>query len=185
MNSSVSGPVPRCARGHSATYDPGSKTLFVYGGLREGQRYSELYVLNTLTWKWKLITVGLFRVINVFAVFFSYRVEVFNMCFVFASKCRQKEMFQMWRITPLPFIRKSFLSLVEFSQVTLRWINPAVMLCTSSAQSLNSGTSRLWKGTNRCLGLGQSSSPNNLPSSKCGFVFVFPFLNIAAILLFA
>lgn len=82
MNSSVSGPVPRCARGHSATYDPGSKTLFVYGGLREGQRYSELYVLNTLTWKWKLITVGLFRVINVFAVFFSYRVEVFNMFFV-------------------------------------------------------------------------------------------------------
>uniref|UniRef100_A0AAQ4QRF3 Zgc:163014 n=1 Tax=Gasterosteus aculeatus aculeatus TaxID=481459 RepID=A0AAQ4QRF3_GASAC len=56
MNSSVSGPVPRCARGHSATYDPGSKSLFVYGGLREGQRYSELYVLNTLTWKWKLIT---------------------------------------------------------------------------------------------------------------------------------
>ncbi|XP_035024669.2 acyl-CoA-binding domain-containing protein 4 [Hippoglossus stenolepis] len=56
MNSSASGPVPLCARGHSATYDPDSKSVFVYGGLREGQRYSELYILNTLTWKWKLVT---------------------------------------------------------------------------------------------------------------------------------
>ncbi|KAG7238567.1 hypothetical protein INR49_030840 [Caranx melampygus] len=56
MNSSVSEPVPLCARGHSATFDPESKSVFVYGGLREGQRYSELYILNTLTWKWKLVT---------------------------------------------------------------------------------------------------------------------------------
>ncbi|XP_051249893.1 uncharacterized protein zgc:163014 [Dicentrarchus labrax] len=56
MNSSASGPAPPCARGHSATYDPDSKSVFVYGGLREGQRYSELYILNTLTWKWKLVT---------------------------------------------------------------------------------------------------------------------------------
>ncbi|XP_056282582.1 uncharacterized protein zgc:163014 isoform X1 [Pseudoliparis swirei] len=56
MNSSVSGPGPPCARGHSATFDPDSKSVFVYGGLREGQRYSELYVLDTLSWKWKLIT---------------------------------------------------------------------------------------------------------------------------------
>nr|XP_057945968.1 uncharacterized protein zgc:163014 isoform X2 [Doryrhamphus excisus] len=56
MNSSVSGPAPPCARGLSATFDPDSKTILVYGGLREGQRYSELYILNTLTWKWKLVT---------------------------------------------------------------------------------------------------------------------------------
>uniref|UniRef100_A0A3Q3LBT9 Zgc:163014 n=1 Tax=Mastacembelus armatus TaxID=205130 RepID=A0A3Q3LBT9_9TELE len=56
IKSSVSGPVPPCAQGHSATYDPDSKALFVYGGLREAQRYSDLYILNTLTWKWKLVT---------------------------------------------------------------------------------------------------------------------------------
>ncbi|XP_053191135.1 uncharacterized protein zgc:163014 [Scomber japonicus] len=56
MNSSVSGPVPPCARGHSATYDPDSKAVFVYGGLREGHCYSNLYILNTLTWKWRLVT---------------------------------------------------------------------------------------------------------------------------------
>ncbi|XP_026209521.1 acyl-CoA-binding domain-containing protein 5 isoform X2 [Anabas testudineus] len=56
MNSSASGPVPPCAQGHSATYDPDSKSVFVYGGLRKGLRYTELYILNTLTWKWKLVT---------------------------------------------------------------------------------------------------------------------------------
>ncbi|XP_078134258.1 uncharacterized protein LOC144535595 [Sander vitreus] len=56
MNSSASGPVPPCARGHSATYDPDSKSVYVYGGLREGQRYNEMYILDTLTWKWKLVT---------------------------------------------------------------------------------------------------------------------------------
>lgn len=58
MNSPTSGPVPPCAHGHSATYDPDSKVVYVYGGLREGQRYSDLYILNTLTWKWKLVTVS-------------------------------------------------------------------------------------------------------------------------------
>ncbi|XP_014825543.1 PREDICTED: uncharacterized protein LOC106905309 isoform X1 [Poecilia mexicana] len=61
MTSSASGPVPPCARGHTATFDPDSKAVFVYGGLRESQRYSELYILNTLTWKWRLVTVGLFE----------------------------------------------------------------------------------------------------------------------------
>uniref|UniRef100_A0A665UW88 Zgc:163014 n=2 Tax=Echeneis naucrates TaxID=173247 RepID=A0A665UW88_ECHNA len=55
MDSSVSGSVPLCAWGHTATYDPDSKLIFVYGGLRDGQRYSELYILNTLTWKWKRV----------------------------------------------------------------------------------------------------------------------------------
>ncbi|KAM6961228.1 RING finger protein B [Aplochiton taeniatus] len=56
LNCSTSGPALQSAQGHSATFDPGSKALYVYGGLREGQRYSDLYILNTLTWKWKLVT---------------------------------------------------------------------------------------------------------------------------------
>ena len=58
MNPSACGTVPPCARGHSASYDPGSRSVFVYGGLREGQRFSDLYILDTLTWKWRLVTVG-------------------------------------------------------------------------------------------------------------------------------
>ncbi|XP_028995060.1 uncharacterized protein zgc:163014 isoform X2 [Betta splendens] len=56
MNSSASGPVPPCAQGHSATYDPDSKSVFVYGGLGKGLRYSELYILDTVSWKWRLVT---------------------------------------------------------------------------------------------------------------------------------
>lgn len=55
INFSASGPVPTCARGHSATFDPNSKAVFVYGGLRENLAYNELYILNTLTWKWALV----------------------------------------------------------------------------------------------------------------------------------
>uniref|UniRef100_A0A8C6T1N4 Zgc:163014 n=1 Tax=Neogobius melanostomus TaxID=47308 RepID=A0A8C6T1N4_9GOBI len=52
MNPSASGPVLLCARGQSATFDPDSKAVFVYGGLRDGLTYNELHVLNTVTWKW-------------------------------------------------------------------------------------------------------------------------------------
>ncbi|XP_058844171.1 actin-fragmin kinase-like [Acipenser ruthenus] len=55
MDSSVSGPTPPCSRGHSATYDPESKRIYVYGGVKDGKRYSDIYMLNTLTWKWSLI----------------------------------------------------------------------------------------------------------------------------------
>ncbi|MGH0171079.1 UNVERIFIED_CONTAM: hypothetical protein FKN15_060322, partial [Acipenser sinensis] len=55
MDSSVSGPTPPCSRGHSATYDPESKCIYVYGGVKDGKRYSDIYMLNTLTWKWSLI----------------------------------------------------------------------------------------------------------------------------------
>uniref|UniRef100_A0A8B9JX79 Zgc:163014 n=1 Tax=Astyanax mexicanus TaxID=7994 RepID=A0A8B9JX79_ASTMX len=55
MDSSAAGPHPPSAQGHSATFDPQSKVVYVYGGLRDGQRYSDIYALDTLTWKWKLI----------------------------------------------------------------------------------------------------------------------------------
>ncbi|XP_067311161.1 rab9 effector protein with kelch motifs isoform X2 [Pseudorasbora parva] len=47
---------PPSSHGHSATFDPESKVVYVYGGLRDGQRYSEIYVLDTITWKWKLVS---------------------------------------------------------------------------------------------------------------------------------
>lgn len=68
---------------------------------------------------------------------------------------RQKGMFPIWHITQQLFIRKSFLSLEESSRILPLGINPAVILCTSSTRSLNSGTSPLWRETDLCLGLGQ------------------------------
>lgn len=59
MTTSTVGPLPPSSRGHSAAFDPENKVVYVYGGLKEGQRYSDIYMLDTLTWKWKLIKVRL------------------------------------------------------------------------------------------------------------------------------
>uniref|UniRef100_A0A8C2B8E9 Zgc:163014 n=1 Tax=Cyprinus carpio TaxID=7962 RepID=A0A8C2B8E9_CYPCA len=47
---------PPSSKGHSATFDPESKAVYVYGGLRDAQRYSDIYILDTITWKWKLVS---------------------------------------------------------------------------------------------------------------------------------
>uniref|UniRef100_A0AAY4B209 Rab9 effector protein with kelch motifs n=1 Tax=Denticeps clupeoides TaxID=299321 RepID=A0AAY4B209_9TELE len=56
MNSSTSGPVLPSSRGHSATFDPESKLIYVYGGMRDGQCYSDVHVLDTKTWEWNVFT---------------------------------------------------------------------------------------------------------------------------------
>nr|XP_015205842.1 PREDICTED: uncharacterized protein LOC102689185 [Lepisosteus oculatus] len=55
MDSSASGPTPPSSLGHSATYDPESKKIYVFGGMKDGKRYSDIYILCTLTWKWSRI----------------------------------------------------------------------------------------------------------------------------------
>lgn len=59
MNSSTVGPLPPSSQGHSAAFDPENKVVYVYGGHREDQNYSHIYMLDTMTWKWKLIKVSL------------------------------------------------------------------------------------------------------------------------------
>ncbi|KAH0620467.1 hypothetical protein JD844_020968, partial [Phrynosoma platyrhinos] len=44
--------MPQCSRGHSATYDPDTKRIYIFGGMREGKRYSSIYILDTVSWKW-------------------------------------------------------------------------------------------------------------------------------------
>ncbi|KAM4663505.1 uncharacterized protein O3C94_011759 [Discoglossus pictus] len=58
MDSLCSGPSPQCSRGHTATFDPETKRLYVYGGIREDRRFSSIYVLDTCDWKWTLLTAG-------------------------------------------------------------------------------------------------------------------------------
>ncbi|XP_077179444.1 uncharacterized protein LOC143830608 isoform X2 [Paroedura picta] len=44
--------MPQCPRGHTATYDPDTKRIYIFGGLREGKHYSSIHVLDTTSWKW-------------------------------------------------------------------------------------------------------------------------------------
>ncbi|XP_030070575.1 uncharacterized protein LOC115477678 isoform X2 [Microcaecilia unicolor] len=54
METLSSGPTPPCSRGHSATYDPETKRIYVFGGIRDGKRFSSVYTLDTVAWKWTL-----------------------------------------------------------------------------------------------------------------------------------
>ncbi|NXH12851.1 GACHH protein, partial [Bucco capensis] len=41
--------------GHTATYDPDTKRIYIFGGIREDKDYSNIYILDTVTWKWLLV----------------------------------------------------------------------------------------------------------------------------------
>ncbi|XP_015720672.1 uncharacterized protein LOC107315137 isoform X1 [Coturnix japonica] len=47
--------MPSCLRGHTATYDPDTKRIYIFGGIKEDEDYSGIYILDTVTWKWLLV----------------------------------------------------------------------------------------------------------------------------------
>lgn len=50
--------MPSCLHGHTATYDPDTKRIYVFGGIRDDKDYSSIYILDTVTWKWLLVAVS-------------------------------------------------------------------------------------------------------------------------------
>ncbi|XP_043552822.1 rab9 effector protein with kelch motifs [Chiloscyllium plagiosum] len=48
-------PVPRRVCGHSATYDADTKRVYIFGGVKDEQCFNNVYVLDTLTWKWSSV----------------------------------------------------------------------------------------------------------------------------------
>ncbi|NXY13482.1 GACHH protein, partial [Atrichornis clamosus] len=44
--------MPSCLHGHTATYDPDTKRIYIFGGIREDKDYGSIYILDTVTWKW-------------------------------------------------------------------------------------------------------------------------------------
>ncbi|XP_056348942.1 uncharacterized protein LOC130253926 isoform X3 [Oenanthe melanoleuca] len=47
--------MPSCLHGHTATYDPDTKRIYIFGGIREDKNYSSIYILDTVNWKWLLV----------------------------------------------------------------------------------------------------------------------------------
>eukprot|EP00079_Xenopus_tropicalis_P038426 XP_017952197.1 PREDICTED: tip elongation aberrant protein 1-like isoform X2 [Xenopus tropicalis] len=56
MDKLCAGPFPQSSRGHTATFDPETKKLFVYGGMKERSKFNNVYILDTVEWKWTLVT---------------------------------------------------------------------------------------------------------------------------------
>ncbi|XP_065542075.1 uncharacterized protein LOC136017595 isoform X3 [Lathamus discolor] len=47
--------MPLHLHGHTATYDPDTKRIYIFGGIREDKTNSSIYILDTVTWKWLLV----------------------------------------------------------------------------------------------------------------------------------
>ncbi|XP_031967632.1 uncharacterized protein LOC116445277 [Corvus moneduloides] len=47
--------MPSCLHGHTATYDPDTKRIYIFGGIREDKDYGRIYILDTVTWKWLFV----------------------------------------------------------------------------------------------------------------------------------
>ncbi|NWH77460.1 TYW23 protein, partial [Piaya cayana] len=55
VGSQLPSTMPLCMHGHTATYDPDTKRIYVFGGIREDKDHSSIYILDTVTWKWLLV----------------------------------------------------------------------------------------------------------------------------------
>ncbi|XP_069714501.1 uncharacterized protein [Phaenicophaeus curvirostris] len=55
VGSQLQSTMPLCMHGHTATYDPDTKRIYVFGGIREDKDHGSIYILDTVTWKWLLM----------------------------------------------------------------------------------------------------------------------------------
>ncbi|NXY48157.1 GACHH protein, partial [Ceuthmochares aereus] len=55
VGSQLQSTMPLCMHGHTATYDPDTKRIYIFGGIREDKDHSSIYILDTVTWKWLLV----------------------------------------------------------------------------------------------------------------------------------
>ncbi|XP_053924963.1 rho GTPase-activating protein gacHH isoform X1 [Cuculus canorus] len=55
VGSQLQSTIPLCMHGHTATYDPDTKRIYIFGGIREDKDHSSIYILDTVTWKWLLV----------------------------------------------------------------------------------------------------------------------------------
>lgn len=51
------GPTPEARMGHTATYDPESKRIFVFGGSKHKKWFNDVHILDTQSWHWTMVEV--------------------------------------------------------------------------------------------------------------------------------
>ncbi|NXT73950.1 GACHH protein, partial [Zapornia atra] len=78
--------MPSCLRGHTATYDPDTKRIYIFGGIREEKDYSSIYILDTVTWKWLLVAAKGRMPVLTYHSATVYRKELFVFGGTFSKK---------------------------------------------------------------------------------------------------
>lgn len=51
------GPTPEVRIGHTATYDPESERIFVFGGSKHKKWFNDVHILDTQSWRWTMVEV--------------------------------------------------------------------------------------------------------------------------------
>lgn len=51
------GPTPDARMGHTATYDPESNRIFVFGGSKHKKWFNDVHILDTQSWRWTMVEV--------------------------------------------------------------------------------------------------------------------------------
>ncbi|XP_039625015.1 kelch repeat-containing protein [Polypterus senegalus] len=49
------GPTPECRIGHTATLNPETKHIYVFGGSKNKKWFNDVHILDTKTWKWSMV----------------------------------------------------------------------------------------------------------------------------------
>ncbi|NWX99384.1 TYW23 protein, partial [Nothoprocta ornata] len=69
--------VPSGLRGHTATYDPDTRRIYIFGGIKEDKDYSSIYILDTVAWKWLLVAAKGRMPVLAYHSAIIYRKELF------------------------------------------------------------------------------------------------------------
>ena len=57
-DTSSQGPNPELRMGHTATYDPTMRCIYVFGGSKNLKWFNDIHVLDIDEWKWELVKVS-------------------------------------------------------------------------------------------------------------------------------
>ncbi|XP_069036579.1 kelch repeat-containing protein isoform X2 [Lepisosteus oculatus] len=49
------GPTPDCRIGHTATFDPEKKRIYVFGGSKNKKWFNDVHILDTVSWRWTMV----------------------------------------------------------------------------------------------------------------------------------
>ncbi|XP_066575151.1 kelch repeat-containing protein isoform X2 [Amia ocellicauda] len=49
------GPTPDCRMGHTATFDPEKKRIYVFGGSKNRKWFNDVHILDTESWRWTMV----------------------------------------------------------------------------------------------------------------------------------
>lgn len=51
----AAGPTPECRIGHTATFDPETERIYVFGGSKNKKWFNDVHILATKTWRWSTV----------------------------------------------------------------------------------------------------------------------------------